>query len=433
MRVAVVGYGIEGRSSCHYWQTLGHDVTVHDVNTGLELPIGVDSVLGEHYLQGLDGYDLVVRTPALMPDKLITTTRVTTATNEFFRVCPVPIIGVTGTKGKGTTASLIASILRSAGRTVHLGGNIGTPMLDLLPGMKSDDLVVLELSSFQLIDLEWSPHVAIHLMMAEDHLDTHHDFAEYQTAKANIFAHQTPADVAVYVATDQQANANAQKSPAKTRYQVSIDSTVEADCFVRHDQIMFHDAAIMSTDEIPLLGRFNQENVCSAVAGAWTYVQDPATIARGIKVFTGLPHRMQLVTNIDGVDYVDDAIAVNPEASVTSLASFERPTQIIVGGKDKKFDYDDYARRLANAHPKAIIVLGEIADRLITGLNKVGFESAIKVSSMAEAVSRAHTQARAGEVVLLAPGTSSFDMYKSFADKGEQFQRAVMKLNEAKS
>lgn len=433
MRVAVVGYGIEGKSSCHYWQALGHDMTVHDAKTDLELPTGVHSVLGEHYLQRLDDYDLVVRTPALMPDKLATITPITTATNEFFRVCPVPIIGVTGTKGKGTTASLIASILRSAGRTVHLGGNIGTPMLDLLPDIKPDDLVVLELSSFQLIDLKWSPHVAIHLMMAEDHLDTHYDFVEYQTAKANIFAHQTPADVAVYVATNQQANANVQKSPAKTRYRVSIDSTVEADCFVRNDQIMFHDTAIMPIDEIPLLGRFNQENVCSAVAGAWAYVQDPVTIARGIKAFTGLPHRMQLVANIDGVDYVDDAIAVNPEASVTSLASFERPTQIIIGGKDKKFDYDDYAQRLADVHPKAIIVLGEIADRLIVGLDKAGFESVTKAGNMAEAVNYAHAQARAGEVVLLAPGTSSFDMYKSFADKGEQFQQAVAKLKEVKS
>lgn len=432
MRVAVVGYGVEGKSSCQYWQALGHQITVHDAKTDLELPTGVGSVLGEHYLQGLDDYDLVVRTPAIMPDRLSTTAPITSATREFFRVCPVPIIGVTGTKGKGTTASLIASILHSAGRTVHLGGNIGTPMLDLLPTIKPNDLVVLELSSFQLIDLDRSPHIAVHLMMAEDHLDIHRDFAQYQSAKANIFAHQTPDDVAVYVATSAESSTNAQKSPAQTRYRVSIDPGTPADSTVRDGQIMFHDTIIMPTAEIPLLGRFNQENVCSAVAGAWEYTQDPATITRGIKAFAGLPHRLQLVASLDGVDYVDDAIAVNPEASVTSLASFDRPVQIIVGGKDKKLDYTDYARRLASCAPKAVIVMGEIADRLSADLHARGFEAVYQVADMAEAVELAHTQAEPGEVVLLAPGTSSFDMYKSFADKGEQFQTAVMQLKGGK-
>lgn len=428
MNVAIVGYGVEGHSSYEYWTKLGHVVTIHDAKPDLELPAGAKSVLGEHYLEGLDRYDLIVRTPGLMPYRIETKAPITTATREFFDHCPAPIIGVTGTKGKGTTVSFIESILREAGQTVWLGGNIGTPMLDFLPKVKPADVVVLELSSFQLIDLHKSPHVAVHLMMVEDHLDTHRDFAEYQAAKANIFSHQKPEDVAVFVATNTYAAQNVELSPAGTRRSVSIVPSVSADCYVRDNDIYFADQKIMSAREVHLLGRFNLENVCAAIAAVWDYVSDPAVISRGISAFRGLPHRMELVAAVNGVQFVDDAIAVNPEASLAAIGSFTDPVIAILGGKDKKMSYEAYCRDLAKIKPKQVIVMGEIADTLATGLRKHGYKHVVHVTDMHEAVVYAARQAKSGDVVLLAPGTSSFDMYKDFAAKGREFQDAVQAL-----
>jgi len=245
-----------------------------------------------------------------------------------------------------------------------------------------------------------------------------------------IFRYQKLNDIAVYVATNTFSSQNVELSPAGTRYSVSIEQSVSADCYEKNGKIFFHDTEIMGIDDIPLLGRFNQENVCAAVAAVWPYVQDPTAIRAGVIAFHGLPHRMQEITEHNEVRYIDDSIAVNPAAALAAMSSFSEPLVVIVGGKDKNMDYQVFIDGLVKRRPKYVVALGEIADRLEAGLQKVGFSDVVGVSNMQQAVTKANEIARPGDVVLLAPGTSSFDMYKDFAARGEEFDQAARLLGE---
>jgi UDP-N-acetylmuramoylalanine--D-glutamate ligase len=195
MNIALAGFSTEGRASYDYFISRGDQVTICDQNVSLAIPDDADAQVGPHYLDNLSGFDLIVRSPGLHPDKILESNprvkhKITSGTNEFLKACPTKnIIGVTGTKGKGTTSSLISESLKAAGKTVHLGGNIGVPALSMLPGIKSDDWVVLELSSFQLIDLQQSPPIGVCVMVVSEHLDWHKDFEEYIQAKQNLFKH----------------------------------------------------------------------------------------------------------------------------------------------------------------------------------------------------------------------------------------------------
>ena len=212
MKIAILGFAGQGQSSYDYWNKKGNQITVCDQSPEVELPKDVTARLGRDYLRNLDDFDLLVRTPALHPRHIVAENspkildKVTSNTNEFFKVCPTKnIIGVTGTKGKGTTSTLIAKILQKAEHTVHLGGNIGTPPLDILKDIKKDDWVVLELANFQLIDLKYSPHIGVCLMVEPEHMDWHTDYEEYVAAKQQLFMNQTKTDKAIYYAKNKDS------------------------------------------------------------------------------------------------------------------------------------------------------------------------------------------------------------------------------------
>src|SRR6266567_4987314 len=220
-KVAILGYGVEGKAAANYWAAGGHRVTVCDANPELHVPTEYQAQLGDEYLQHLSTFDVIVRTPSIRPDSITAANqddpailgRVTSGVREFFAHCPASIIGVTGTKGKGTTTTLIAKMLEAAGHTVWIGGNIGRSPLEFLAKVNPDHFVVLELSSFQLMDLERGPHIAVCLMMAPEHLNWHTDFDEYVQAKQQLFAHQTMADMAVYKGGDEASQRVAGVSP----------------------------------------------------------------------------------------------------------------------------------------------------------------------------------------------------------------------------
>lgn len=427
-KVAIVGYGMEGAAGYRYYAARGYDVTVFHKERPAGLPADAKVVIAAHATD-LGGYDEIVRSPPVRPDSLITAGHITSSTKELFAVLgPERIIGVTGTKGKGTTSSLLYAILKAAGFGVYLGGNIGVPAFDLIPQIIPDDYVVLELSSFQLWDLEVSPHIAVLLMIEPEHLDVHHGVDEYVAAKANITTHQKPDDVLVYLPTNDFTKNIAEKSQAH-----KVPYTVSPGAFVEDGFIMMAGQRIIQTSQLGLVGQHNIDNACAAVTAAWQITQNVEAMRRALAEFKGLPHRLQFVREVSGVKYYDDSIATTPGSAIAALRAFEEPKVIILGGSDKGADFAELARELTQQSMRGIILVGEQQDKIKRALDAAGVQNTLMYKlgsavSMANIVQQAHTLAHQGDVVILSPACASLDMFKNYKDRGEQFVAAVNSL-----
>lgn len=429
MKIAIAGYGLEGRSSYEYFSRRGNHVTILDERDKVDdLPKEARVVLGPDAFKDLPQYDMVIRTPGLFPRRLSAAKKIWSATNEFFAKCPAPIIGVTGTKGKGTTCSLITEILRAAGKTVHLVGNIGVPALDVLDKVTADDIVVYELSSFQLWDIERSPHVAVILMIEPDHLDVHKDFGDYVVAKSNIALHQAPGDVVIYHPTNPESAQAATTSPGKhIRYMTTEAAYIEGG-FVKISGI-----SICRTDEVGLRGNYNLENICAAASAAWQFTQKVESFAQAIRHFKGLEHRLEYVATKRGIEFYNDSFSSAPTATMAAITTFNQPIVLIVGGFDRGIDLTPLAEKIAaTAHIKKVVVIGQVRDQISSVFQRIGFTQfeATDATNMKSIVGLAVGYASKGDVVLFSPGSASFDMFKNFYERGELFKQAVGDLDE---
>ena len=427
MNIAIAGYGIEGKSNYRYFSKLGHDITILDENPNVaDLPEGAPVRLGENAFQNLADFDMVIRGGASVPPKLKGARKIWSATNEFLEKCPAPVIGVTGTKGKGTTTSLIAAILKAAGKTVHVVGNIGVAPLDALSTITQDDIVVYELSSFQLWDAEKSPHIAVVLMIEPDHLDVHASFDEYIAAKGNITRFQTETDTVVFAKNNLYSGLIAANSQAQ---KIAVQSEFT---FYAKDGFFWHeDVQICPTDALKLPGAFNLDNACAAIAAAWNYTQDGKAIQEGLSSFTGLPHRLKFVRNVDGVAYYDDSIGTTVGSATAAIRSFDQPKIIILGGSSKgAIDFTELAKAAADEGVKKAILIGEQASVIQKALEGAGvaFDNLGSEVTMGEVVAHAKEMAVSGDAVILSPACASFGMFKNYADRGDQFITAVNAL-----
>lgn len=427
MNIAIAGYGLEGRSNYRYFSKLGYQITILDENSAVQdLPKDVATRLGEDAFKDLADFDMVVRGGASVPSKLTTAKKIWSATNEFLEKCPAPIIGVTGTKGKGTTTSLIASILRAAGKTVHVVGNIGVAPLDALADITANDIVVYELSSFQLWDAEKSPHIAVVLMIEADHLDIHASFDEYVQAKGNITRFQTEDDIVVFAKNNLYSGLIASGSRAQ-KVGVQSDFTFRA-----NDGYFWHEGSkICSTDALKLPGAFNLDNACAAIAAAWNYTQDSEAVEKGLSDFKGLPHRLKHVKSVNGVSYYDDSIGTTVGSSSAAMRAFPQPKIIILGGSSKgDMNFAELASVAASENVKKAILIGEQAPVIQKALEDVGvaFDNLGSDVTMEEIVKHAAKITAPGDVVILSPACASFGMFKSYADRGDQFVTAVNAL-----
>ncbi len=435
MKVAILGYGVEGREAYIWWgKKNGHDCTIFDENPDLEVPEGVKLVSGSDWK--LDGYDLLVRSPGIRPDRLPEGANVTSVMKEFMAKCPAPIIGVTGTKGKGTTCSLIFYMLREAGKCPHIGGNIGYPPLLFLEEVWPTDYVVLELSSFQLMDLTQSPQVAVCLMIVPEHLNWHPGMGEYTEAKANIFKFQSKTDKAVFNAKNQYSKQIAQLSKgAKIPY---LD---KGGAWVDGEVIRYGKQEVCKVSDVALLGPHNLENICAAITAVWDIIGDPEPIRKAISGFTGLEHRLELVVETDGVRYYNDSFSTTPETAIAAIQAFNEPKVLILGGSDKGSDYTALAAEVADANIKQVILIGDSGNskhssaspKLAESLKVQGVKNVKSLvrsggATMDEVVEQAAKLAKAGDVVLLSPACASFDMFTGYKQRGEQFRQAVAKL-----
>lgn len=451
MKIAILGYGKQGRSAFEYWNQPGNSITICDEFLPADLPEGVDTKSDGDYLSDLEEFDILVRTPSLRPDEILRNNesnpevmdKVTSVTNEFFRVCPCPIIGVTGTKGKGTTSSLIAAILQRAGRRVHLGGNIGIPPLDLLKNnIQPDDIVVLELANFQLIDVKYSPHIGVALMIVPEHLNWHKDMLEYVNAKRQMFSHQQKHDLAIYNAASLYAQEIADVSPGtKITYEVpaiDTDPQYTDGAYVKGNHIYMYDEKICNTHDVALRGRHNLENVCAAIAATWDLTNgNKDAMVDVIKSFTGLPHRLQVVRDYNGVLMVDDSFGTTPETAVVAIDAFKQPKIMIVGGAIKNSDYQELAEKIVSSNVKAVVAIGETGPKIVDLIQQYSQQRTVPTIvldtsvKMPDIVAAALQQAQKGDAVILSTGSASFGMFKDYEDRGNQFQAAVNNLPSA--
>ncbi len=428
-KVALLGFGVEGRAAWRYFHERGAEMTILSEDQPTDIPEGVAVEIGPNIFERAMGYDLVVRTPSIHPDRIKTDGKITSATIEFFKHCPAPIVGITGSKGKGTTSSLIHAILQAADIKSHLVGNIGIPALEVLPEIRANDVVVFELSSFQLWDLQQSPHIAVVLMIEPEHLDIHKDFEEYVNAKTNIRRYQKRQDMCYYHPTNRHAQFIAEQSrwhDQAFRYAVNDRGAV----YVKDGKFFSGDHEICNTDVLQIPGAHNVENACAAMSAALNFTQDDVAIKEGLSTFAGLPHRLKLVKRVGGVAYYDDSIATTPASAIAAIQAFTEPKVVILGGSDKGAKFDELAVEVSKQNVKAVLLIGQMREKLRQALERAGFTDNIIMDEkpMPEIVRKAQTLAKPGDVVLLSPACASFDMFKNYVDRGDQFTRAVEQL-----
>lgn len=431
MKIAIAAYGLEGQASYRYYsKDPSNQITIFDQNPDFVGPEGVPVVVGPDAFAYIKNYDLVLRSPPVAPTLLHTEGKIWSGTNEFFAMCPAPIIGITGTKGKGTTASMVASILEAAGKKVWLVGNIGTPALDVLQKVMANDIVVYELSSFQLWDIEKSPHIAIVLPVEADHLNVHRNMKDYVSAKANIRRFQSADDICIYYPRNEyarQITASNQVAP-KERYAIEADGGV----YLKDGAFYEGDHMICSADVMQIPGIHNIENACAAIS-AVLYLGIPEdAIADGLRNFKGLPHRIEFVRTVHGVEYYNDSFSSAPSATIAAIKSFTKNEIIVLGGIDKGADFHDLIETI-RIHPniKEVLLIGEIRHKLHLLLKEAGVTTKTTVfdgRTMPEIVEYLSHTAEPNDLVLLSPGCASFDMFRDFYDRGDQFRAEVQSL-----
>lgn len=431
MKIAIVGFDTEGRSSYEYFADRGHDLTICDQNPDLKVPRGAEAVLGDTYLDDLDRFDLIVRTAGLPPRKILEknqgiATKVTTQINEFFKACPTAnIIGITGTKGKGTTSSLITRMLEAAGKHVFLGGNIGVPPLTFLSKLHKDSWVVLELSSFQLIDLQYAPHIGVCLMVVPEHLNWHQDMDEYVAAKSRMFALQTPDDIAIPFADNELS-----RTIASTGSGQQIPYFAAPGAYVDEAGVVtIGETAICPVTDLKLLGRHNWQNACAAVTAVWQVTPDVKAIHKVLTSFSGLEHRLEFVRELNGVKFYDDSFGTTPETAAVAIESFTEPKVVILGGSDKGTSFEVLADTVQRSNVRQAVIIGETGPAIIAALEAAGFTAiSLGGTTMESALATCIQHAQPGDVVLLSTGCASFDMFENYKDRGNQFKQLVAKL-----
>lgn len=444
-RVAVIGIGVSNRPLLQLLLEAGIDVTACDRKDRVALGALGDELeaagcalrLGPAYLAGLD-QDVIFRTPGLHPRFLAEArekgSMITSEMEVFFEVCPCPIIGVTGSDGKTTTTTIIAGLLEKAGYTVHLGGNIGRPLLSGADGILPTDWAVVELSSFQLLDMDRSPRIAVMTNLAPNHLDVHTDMEEYISAKANLLVHQDAGCRAVC----NLDNDITRELSFKTAAQVSYFSRLSAPsrgCYIQDGAIWYQDGTaarpVLPIADILLPGVHNVENYMAATCAVQGLVPDEI-IREFAQNFGGVEHRIELFRERRGVRWYNDSIASSPSRTIAGLRSFREKVILIAGGRDKGVSYAPLGP-VVNDCVKLLILCGATADIIREAVERAENYHGLEILDAPDypaAVRLADERSREGDVVILSPASTSFDRFRNFEERGKVFKELVEALPE---
>jgi UDP-N-acetylmuramoylalanine--D-glutamate ligase len=438
-RALVIGLAREGVDLTRFLTRHGTRVVVTDAKPREALEDAIAQLNGEsvtyrlggHSVEDLSEVDVVYASPGVPPENELLVAarqrgvRQSSLIELFFALCPAPILGVTGSAGKSTTTSLLGEMFIAAGLDVFVGGNIGRPLLGKLQEMNSGSWVVMELSSFQLEPMQVSPHIALITNVTPNHLDRHPSMDAYWLAKGQILAHQRASDWAVLNADDAWS---LKYQPQGGQLRFSLEGAVEG-AYLAGDRVMLLGEPLLETHEIPLRGRHNVANVLAAVAAAHAAGIPREAMVTAIRRFQGVVHRLQTVGQHRGVTWVDDSIATAPERSIAALKAYHEPVVLVAGGRDKHLPMQAWAR-LITERVRHVVLLGEMSDLVRDAIHTVspGYAAVSRAMSMDEAVQQAAQVAQAGDVVLLSPGGTSYDMYRDFEERGRDFARAVSEL-----
>jgi UDP-N-acetylmuramoylalanine--D-glutamate ligase len=439
-RALVIGLAREGVALTRFLLAAGASVTVTDRKPAEELGDAVRQVgehprltlrLGGHDVADVDLAEVVYASPGVPPEHELLQrarergVRISSLIELMFELSPAPILGITGSAGKTTTTSLVGEIFRAAGRDVFVGGNIGRPLLGEVQHIRPSSWVVMELSSFQLEPLHVSPRIAVVTNVTPNHLDRHPSMEAYWAAKGRILAHQAPNDCAVLNADDAWSM---RYRPVGRVLRFSLEGVVDG-AYLAGDRLMLLGEPLLSVNEVALRGRHNLANVLAACAATHAAGIERAAMVAAVRAFRGVPHRLQVVGERKGVRYINDSIATAPERSIAALRAFDEPVVLIAGGRDKHLPMDDWARLIVRK-ARHVVLLGEMGDLVAQALTSVEptYESISRAEGMQEAVRQAAAAAQGGDVVLLSPGGTSFDMYHDFEERGAEFQHWVERL-----
>lgn len=425
-KIAILGFGKEGQATFDYLVNKGVKVSaVLDLNPTQrpEQATRIDQsgavyIGGEGYMDSLNEYGMIFRSPGVprLHPKLVAyadQSKIYSHIKLFFDLCPCPIIAVTGTKGKTTTATLINQILTDTGKKVFLGGNIGEPPLNFIDKLTSDFVVVLEVSSFQSQDLHASPNIGVILNVTHDHLDdgtfraaSHVTNEEYILAKAQLIANQKSSDVAVL--------------------HPDLD-----DRFLKSGQgkkLIFHPLDFADWNR-KLIGDHNLENIAAAVLACREFGIEENVIKNTVASFTGVAQRLQVIAEKNGIKYVNDSASTNPDATIAAVNSFENGVILIAGGSDKGLDYTEFGQAIVvAAQVKALVLIGQITPQIIDSVKGFTGKILTGAANMAEILEQANSVAEKGDVVLLSPAAASFGMFANSKDRGIQFDECVNRL-----
>ena len=446
-RIAVIGIGVSNTPLIELLCKNGCDVTACDKRSREQMgaeaerleSLGAKLSLGEDYLEGLD-QDIIFRTPGLMPfDKHLLAarergSRITSEMEAFFMLCPCPVVAVTGSDGKTTTTTIISELLKAQGYHVHLGGNIGHPLLCEVPEIEEGDVAVLELSSFQLHSMECRPHTAVITNISPNHLDKHLDYQDYIDAKRSIFLGQQAEDRLVLNLDDAQSRYYASSAKSQISY-FSDRNFAETGTFCREERICRIDRGqveeIMRRHEILLPGEHNVLNYLAAFEATRGLVD--ASVCRQVAMqFKGVEHRLERVRELHGVTYINDSIGSSPSRTIAGLRALKRKPILIAGGYDKHIPFNELGDELC-LRAKHVFLTGDTAEKIRTAIAASKFfpESGLDVTMVEdfdEAVGQAAAAAEEGDIVLLSPACASFDHFRNFAERGDHFKKIVMEL-----
>ena len=474
-RATVIGLAREGTALARFLVKGGATVTVSDIKSREELE-GIEAlaglpirfVLGGHPTEILEA-DVVFVSPGVpLEVPILAEARkrgisISSETRLFAELCPAPIVGITGSSGKTTTTALVGMMLEKAGYRVGVGGNIGQPLIGHLTDIRPEDKVVMELSSFQLeffapwsqeriqgpfafTGRGWSPSIAAILNITPNHLDRHPTMEAYTEAKVNILRYQGPGDIVVLGCDNPiTSSLKSQVSSLKSRSVLgfSLRTEVEQGAFLRNGEVVLRlgqeEWPICAVADIKLLGRHNEENVLAACAIAGAAGADPQSMAQVATTFAGVEHRLEFVRALRGVRYYNDSIATSPERTVAALHSFEEPIVLLAGGRDKHLPWEEVAQ-LALRKVRHLVLFGEAAPIIERAVHDAAQQCCApyampsaplavhRCSTLEEAVEVAARNAQPGDVVLLAPGGTSFDAFRDFVERGERFRQLVKAL-----